>query len=186
MIETQGDELDIVHAAATDACVLLTGDPAASAPLAYQIHCLSARRDREFIVLDCGSPAAIVEERLETWVGAHANSCGDLATANMGTVLLKDVNRLQLPLQRKLANVLIRKFTRIGERGPRLIATTGECLTRRVSEGTFDGDLFYRLNMIHMVLAGSRRPRVNSTPYAVKARDRRAPAPACDNPPGDR
>ena len=184
MIETLGDELDIMHAAETDACVLLTGDPADSAPLAYQIHCLSARRDREFMVLDCGSASHIVEKRLDTWVAARTNGCGDLPMPAIGTVLLKDVNRLQPSLQRKLAAALIKKFTRLGERGPRLIATSGECLTRRVSEGTFDDELFYRLNMIHMVLPEGGRPRV-SRAYAVKARDRRASARVSDKGRGD-
>jgi DNA-binding NtrC family response regulator len=185
MTEPLSDELDIEHAAATSACVLLTGDPADSTPLAYQIHRLSACRDRAFMVLDCGSPPQIVEARLDSWVAARRNGCGDLALPTIGTVLLKDVNLLQPALQRKLATVLVSKSARAGDRGPRLIATTGECLTRRVTEGTFDDELFYRLNMIHMVLPGSRRARVASTPYPVKARDRREPARTRDKRSGE-
>ena len=157
---TSRDELDIAHAAASDACVLLTGDPADSTALAYQIHRLSGRRDGEFVVVDCASPAHVVEQHLDAWLDAGTGRSNLHATpAATRTVLLKEVGRLQPRLQRKLAAALAAAPSLAGRRRQRLMASTGESLARRIDEGTFDDELFYRLNVIHMVLPDGRRQR---------------------------
>lgn len=148
------DSVDVMHAATTDACVLLNGDPAAATPLAQHIHHLSAHRQGEFVVLDCDAPPDVIEERLDEWFGpsdATDNAPG-------GTVFLKEIGRLHPRLQRRLVRKLENRRL-APERSPRVIASTGEPLTRRVREGTFNHELFYRLNVIRVVVSSSRRDR---------------------------
>ena len=143
--------LDTDHAAAADTCVLLSGDPETSTPLAYHIHLRSKRRDGEFIVLDCGTSSNVVEARLNEWFTGEGHSPGDYPVV-AGTLLLKDIGRLELRVQRELAKALARRDRRQADRRPRVIASTAESLMGRVREGTFDDTLFYRLNVIHVVL----------------------------------
>ena len=149
---------DVEHAAAADTCVLLSGDPEASTPLAYHIHQLSRQRDGEFAVLDCGSSSKVVEDRFNEWFSCDRKTSGDRPV--VGTVLLKDIGRLEPRLQRELAEALARRNARPANRR-RVLASTAECLVGRVLEGTFDDTLFYRLNAIHVVLPdqGSSRQR---------------------------
>lgn len=158
----QNDSLDVEQAAATDACVLLTGNPADTMPLAYQIHRLSARRDGDVVVLDCASPEPVVEAHLDEWFGTAPKDKADATAPAPGTVLLKNVERLELRLQRKLVTALSRRAPHERHRRQGVIAFTGESLADRVREGTFDGTLFYRLNTIHVVVPagglGSRLP----------------------------
>jgi DNA-binding NtrC family response regulator len=78
--------------------------------------------------------------------------------AQAGTVLLQDVWRLTPALQRRFADHLVslRTAGSHGQSRRRLMASSAEPLLPRVLDGTFDDRLFYRLNVIHVVLAADR------------------------------
>lgn len=149
--------LDLRTAVQSDACVLLTGDGDAVQAAAYRIHSLSGWRHGPFTIVDCGWPEAMVESVLS---GAFADTEPTTPTepyprlAQSGTVLLQDVGRLGPAMQSRLADLLIqlRGSRRRGRSSRRLMASTSEPLLPRVLEGTFNDRLFYRLNLIHLVI----------------------------------
>lgn len=149
--------LDLRTAVQSDACVLLTGDEDAVQAAAYRIHSLSGWRHGPFTIVDCGWPEAMVESAL---FGAFADIEPPTPTepyprlAQSGTVLLQNVGRLGPAMQSKVADLLtqVRGSRRQGRSRRRLMASTSEPLLPRVLEGTFDDRLFYRLNLIHLVI----------------------------------
>jgi DNA-binding NtrC family response regulator len=151
-------DLELAGAAQTDACVLVTGRRDAAQNVAYRIHCLSGWRHGPFMVVDCGWPDAVLEERLfAVWPGTgtpHAEERPHARRAQAGTVLLQEVGRLSPSLQVRLADRLedLRGYKGYGRSRLRLMASSSESLERRVAEGTFDDRLFYRLNVIHVIL----------------------------------
>jgi transcriptional regulator of acetoin/glycerol metabolism len=78
--------------------------------------------------------------------------------ARAGTVLLHQVGRLGRAVQSRLADrlVLLRAQTRPHWARWRLLASTSEALLARVADGTFDDRLYYRLNVIHLVIPSGR------------------------------
>jgi two-component system nitrogen regulation response regulator NtrX len=139
-----GLEWDLPLAAQSGAPVLLTGKKDAVEALAYRIHILSEWRYGPFIVVDCGWP----EERVEAVTYLNSRH------GQGGTVLLQEVGRLSGWFQSVLADRLASIHqTGRGERfARRLIASTSEPLLPRVNDGTFDDRLYYRLNVVHIVL----------------------------------
>jgi DNA-binding NtrC family response regulator len=166
--------LDLRTAVQSDACVLLTGDENAVQTVAYRIHSLSGWRHGPFTVIDCGWPDARVESVLfdafaDTEPPTPAEPYPRLAQS--GTVLLREVGRLGATMQSTLADLLVRLRgqRRRGRSRRRLMASTSEPLLPRVLDGTFDDRLFYRLNLIHLVIrsggsAGDTRPSASRVP----------------------
>ena len=166
--------LDLRTAVQSDACVLLTGDEDAVQAAAHRIHSLSGWRHGPFTIVDCGWPEAMVESEL---FGAFADIEPPTPTepyprlAQSGTVLLQNVGRLGPAMQSKVADLLtrVRGSRRRGQSRRRLMASTSEPLLPRVLEGTFDDRLFYRLNLIHLVIrsegtTGNTRATVSPAP----------------------
>jgi DNA-binding NtrC family response regulator len=151
-------DLELSGAAQTDACLLVTGRRDAAQSVAYRIHCMSGWRHGPFIVMDCGWPDAALEERLfAVWPGTNAKDPEGLPHARLaqaGTVLLQEVGRLSPSFQVRLADRLedLRGCAGYGRSRLRLMASSSESLERRVIEGTFDDRLFYRLNVIHVMV----------------------------------
>lgn len=147
-----GLEWDLPIAAQSGATVLLTGSKDAAEALAYRIHSLSDWRYGPFVVVDCGWPEARIESLLlGTAVTDPARGSVRYLSAKHGqggTVLLQEVGRLSATFQSVLAD---RLAARPGLRR-RLIASTSAPLLPRVDDGTFDDRLYYRLNVIHIVL----------------------------------
>jgi DNA-binding NtrC family response regulator len=172
-------DLDLMSAVRSDACVLLTGKEDAVRALAYRIHSLSWWRRGPFTVVDCALPGDNVERVL---FGMFAESglpgAGEphAVPAQAGTVLLQNIGHLPPAAQVRVADRLMY----LGERQPpgrprcRLMASTTESLLPRVIDGTFDDRLFYRLNVIHMVIPDdrntdeTRRVRGVGGRYAIK------------------
>lgn len=156
-------ELDVIQASRTSACVLFTGVPNAKG-IALQIHGLSGWRWGPFMSIDCGASDWILEQQLFDVLKEGADlERGSEPRAELrqdGTIFLYEVGKLSLALQARLSAAL-------GSGGPgetkrrvrkRVMASTSVSLLDRVRAGTFDDRLFYRLNAIHVALAGQEMP----------------------------
>jgi two-component system response regulator PilR (NtrC family) len=153
----------IPKAAASKTNVLICGESGTGKELvARAIHNLSPRRDKPFIPLNCGGiPETLLESELfghkkGSFTGAVTDKIGLFQAANGGTVFLDEIGDLPLFLQVKLLRaVQERSFKPVGETEDvrvdiRIISATNMDLERRVIEGKFREDLFYRLNVIHL------------------------------------
>jgi DNA-binding NtrC family response regulator len=172
-----GDDADssiadfyITQAVQSDVCVLLTGPHQAVEALAYRIHSLSGWRHGPFITVNCGWPEAALEHRLFGALNDEADaprvSAGPtLRLAQAGTVLLQEVGRLSSPFQARLADRLseLRGHGGYARCRRRVMASTSEVLLPRVLDGTFNDQLFYRLNAIHLVVSGGMESRWDSS-----------------------
>jgi DNA-binding NtrC family response regulator len=149
------ETVEMLQAAQTDACLLLTGFTDARS-LALRIHRLSKWRWSPFVVVDCGWPEPLLEELL---FGVpphdmHAEGAGSAyRLLGSGTIFLHEVGRLRHSLQARLLEVLAHTSTQGKSRfsRKRVISSTSERLWQRIVDGTFDDRLFYRLNAIHFV-----------------------------------
>jgi DNA-binding NtrC family response regulator len=158
-----GDDVqqDLDAAACSDINVLITGgDPDSREFLARRIHGDSDRQDRPFVILDrraaaemFGKPLAQLCECLEADVDqCHA---GPQHQGPGGTCLIEEVGDLSWDQQTRLLFYLVRRagVARAGAAGdPRIITASSYWLFDRIGSTEFRTDLFYRLNLIHVVL----------------------------------
>jgi DNA-binding NtrC family response regulator len=154
-----------VFVAATDATVLLQGESGTGKELISRlIHNSSPRRGGPFIRVNC---AALSESILESelfghekgaFTGAHASKPGRFELADGGTLLLDEISETSEKLQAELLRVIEEKeFERVGGTRTvrvdvRIIATTNRDLAEEVAQKRFREDLFYRLNVVPLVL----------------------------------
>ena len=132
--------------------------------LAYYIHKSSQRRDKPFIAINCAAlPEGLLESELfghekGSFTGAIARKIGKFELANDGTILLDEISEMEHQLQAKLLRVLQEyEIDRVGGRIPipidiRIISTTNKDLKEEVKKGNFREDLFYRLNVIPLMI----------------------------------
>ena len=151
--------------APSNATVLVEGESGTGKELvAKSIHFNSSRRDKPFIAINC---SALVENLLESelfghekgaFTGAVAKKKGRFELADSGTLFLDEIGELSQNLQVKLLRVLQEKiFERVGGTRPivvdiRVIAATNKNLKEEMINGRFREDLFYRLNVVRIVL----------------------------------
>lgn len=153
---------DIVSASRSDAPVLLTGDAEQAETLARQIHGLSGWRHGAFVVLECGLPEAELVAALQRLLFFDIDAAAGQPEARLrqnGTVLLRNVEKLSLAAQNVVGDWLeSSRFDRKRRTGRRLMASTSESLLPAVLAGNFDADVYYRLNVLHLVLPSDVRP----------------------------
>lgn len=148
-------QFDVLTAARTDACVLLTGRTREVRDLAYLIHKISGWGDGGFRVIDCTRPEEELLQRLYVSVAGPAEYDSQVPHARPaqdGSVLLQEVGRLSICLQRGLADLLEELRGRGSARylRRRIMACNSYPLLPSVMAGEFDDRLFYRLNVIHL------------------------------------
>jgi PAS domain S-box-containing protein len=162
-----------IRAAGTPATVLLRGESGTGKELfAHAIHNASSRKKGQFVRINC---AALPEELLESELfgyeeGAFTGALkggkkGLFEEASRGTIFLDEIGEISLSLQKKLLRVLQEKeITKVGSTMPvsvdvRVIAATNADLELKVREGTFREDLYYRLNVLPILLPPLRKIR---------------------------
>ncbi|HHD7533609.1 TPA: sigma 54-interacting transcriptional regulator, partial [Escherichia coli] len=158
--------------ALSQASVLISGESGTGKELiARAIHYNSRRAKGPFIKVNCAAlPESLLESELfghekGAFTGAQTLRQGLFERANEGTLLLDEIGEMPLVLQAKLLRILQeREFERIGGHQTikvdiRIIAATNRDLQAMVKEGTFREDLFYRLNVIHLILPPLRDRR---------------------------
>jgi len=151
--------------AETDATVLIEGESGTGKELAARaIHYESKRKNGPLVILDCGAiPSNLVESDFfghekGAFTDAREQRAGKFEEARVGSIFLDEVGDLPLDSQMKLLRVLQEKqFTRVGGNTPiradvRVIAATNKNLEKQVNSGKFREDLFYRLNVLRLVL----------------------------------
>jgi DNA-binding NtrC family response regulator len=171
------DVLDTAdQVAPSTASILISGESGTGKELmAAYIHKKSLRKSGPFISLNC---AAIPENLLESelfghekgaFTGAVARRIGKFEEATGGTLFLDEISEMDINLQAKLLRAIQEKeIDRIGSNKPikvdiRLVATTNRDLEKEVKAGTFRQDLYYRLNVINLILPPLRE-RKNDIP----------------------
>lgn len=156
-----------------DSTVLIHGESGTGKEvLAKYIHSNSNRKEESFIKVNCAAiPKDLFESELfgyeeGAFTGAgKQGKPGMFELANNGTILLDEVGELPLPVQSKLLRVIQeREIYRVGGKDPtslnvRIIAATNRDLKQEVTEGNFREDLYFRLNVIPVVIPPLRERR---------------------------
>ncbi len=156
--------------APTEATILITGDSGTGKELlARTIHELSGRRKGKMVVVDCGSiPPSLVESELfghekGAYTGAARRTKGRFEEAQGGTVFLDEISELPLEVQSRLLRFVQEKElirvggTRSQRLDVRILAATNRGLEDEVAAGRFREDLFYRINVVRLVLPPLRQ-----------------------------
>ncbi len=155
----------IEQVASRETTVLITGESGTGKELvARQIHKLSERSDKPFVAINCAAiPESLIESELfgherGAFTSAQDKRIGHFELAHGGTLFLDEIGELSLPVQVKMLRFLQEKeFYRVGSSTPiqvdvRIIAATNKNLEDLVREKKFRQDLFYRINVIHLLL----------------------------------
>ncbi len=172
-----------------DVPVLLSGETGVGKEVMARRLCgYSRRAGKPFLKLNCAAlPPELAESELfgstkGAFTGATADRQGRFETAQGGTILLDEIGDMDLRLQTKLLQVL-----QDGEIQPlgsnrtikvdvRVMAATHRDLNRSIQEGTFREDLYYRLNVVKIVIPPLRERRDEILPLAETLLARHAPA----------
>lgn len=179
-----GDKMDrisevIDQVAATDVTVLIQGESGVGKEIvARALHLNSPRRDKPFIKVNC---AALPEKLLESelfgyekgaFTGAYRRKPGKFELAHNGSIFLDEIGDISPPLQAKLLQVLQDgEFSRLGGKtdiqvDARVLVATNRDLDEAVRDGRFREDLYYRLNVVN-ILVPPLRERRREIPFFV-------------------
>ncbi|WP_447971719.1 sigma-54 interaction domain-containing protein [Nitrospira sp. M1] len=169
----------IRRAGNSQATVLIRGESGTGKELvAKAIHTSSLRKSGPFIPLHCAAvPDSLIESTMfgyerGAFTGANMTRRGKLEQASGGTLFLDEVGDIPLSTQVKLLRVLQeREYERVGgthllAADIRIIAATHRDLEAMVLSGTFREDLYYRLNVVPMILAPLRERQEDIIPLA--------------------
>src|SRR5512136_932322 len=160
----------IEKVASTDSTVLITGESGTGKEMAARaVHLQGARKDRAFVSVNCAAlPENLLESELfghvkGSFTGAVSDKKGMFESASAGTIFLDEVGETSPWTQVKLFRVLQeRTIRRVGgnEEIPvdvRIIAASNQDLKKRIEEGKFREELFYRLNVISFEMPALRK-----------------------------
>jgi len=149
----------------TNATVLITGESGTGKELvAQKIHRTSNRADKPYISINCAAmPNELLESELfgyrkGSFTGAYKDEIGIIRRADGGTLLLDEIAEMDLELQSKLLRFLQeREVRQIGDAishpvDVRIICITNKDLMKEVESGRFREDLYYRINVINIVV----------------------------------
>ncbi len=162
----------IQQVAPTKATILIQGESGTGKELiANSIHSLSPRKGKPFVAVHC---ASLSENLLESelfghekgaFTGAHERHIGRFEKANGGTLFLDEISEISPSIQVKLLRVLQETaFERVGgtqtlKVDVRVISATNTQLKKKVEEGTFREDLYYRLHVVQIDIPPLRERR---------------------------
>ncbi len=151
--------------AQSSATILIRGDSGTGKEMiAREIHAQSPRADKPLLCVNCAAlSSSLLESELfghekGAFTGADQVRMGRFELADGGTILLDEISEMNLQLQAKLLRVLQeREFERVGSSmtrqvNVRVVATTNRDLESWVREGKFREDLYYRLNVVPVVV----------------------------------
>jgi len=165
--------------ARTNTTILITGETGTGKELITRfIHNKSTRKDRPFVVVNCGAiPDTLLESELfgyerGAFTGAYAQHRGKCEIAHGGTIFFDEIGELPYHLQHKILRVIEQKeFDRISGKFPikvdiRVIAASNKNLEDEVKKENFRADLFYRLNVATIYLPPLRERIEDIEPLA--------------------
>ena len=172
---------EIQLVAACDAKVLISGKSGVGKELVAQaLHKCSPRSRRPFVPMNCaGIPETLLESELfghvrGSFTGAHRDRPGKLEMADQGTVFLDEIGEMTLRMQGLLLRFLeTGEIQKVGSDvlartvNVRVIAATNRDLRDMISEGQFREDLYYRLNVVNLVIPPLRE-RKSDVPILVE------------------
>jgi DNA-binding NtrC family response regulator len=172
--------------------VLIQGESGVGKELvARSIHTESGRRDRPFVVVDCGMlnenllQNELFGHQKGAFTGATALKHGLFEVADTGTIFLDEIGEITPAIQAKLLRVLeTGAFRRLGSTADmqvdvRLVAATNRDLLQMSREGTFREDLFYRLN-VFPIRVPPLRERADDIPVLARHFLRRSTHPGAE------
>ncbi len=161
---------EILRAAPSRATVLIRGESGVGKELvARAVHFASPRKDSTFVCLNC---AALSETLLESelfghergaFTGATDRKTGKFESADKGTLMLDEIGEMSPSIQAKFLRVLEgHPFERVGgseqiKVDVRVIAATNRDLEKAVTEGAFRRDLYFRLNVVEILVPALRK-----------------------------
>lgn len=168
-----GLQQEVDRIARSDAKVLITGESGVGKEIvARSIHTRGPRAANIFAQVNCaGLPETLLESELfghvkGSFTGAYRDKPGKLETAHNGTVFLDEIGEMTLRMQGLLLRFLeTGELQKVGADGGghhvnvRVIAATNRNLRYMIGQGTFREDLFYRMNVIHLVVPPLRERR---------------------------
>lgn len=164
----------------TDIPVLVLGESGTGKELvAKALHNFGARRRKKLVAVNCAAiPAELLEAEIfghvkGSFTGAHKDRLGYAEAAEGGTLFLDEIGEIPMDLQAKLL-----RFLQDGEIRPvgsnvtkkvdvRIVAATNRDLQKRVQEGQFREDLYYRLAVLNLELPALRE-RAEDIPHLIK------------------
>jgi len=171
---------EIQRAAPTDSYVLISGENGTGKELvARAVFSMSNRKDGPFVDVNC---AAIPEELIESelfgyekgaFTGASGKKIGKFDMADGGTILLDEIGDMSIMTQAKILRILQEQtFARVGgtktiKVDVRVLAATNQNLKKKIEDGTFREDLFYRLNVIPLHVP-PLRDRLEDIPLLIE------------------
>src|SRR5437870_3455411 len=169
----------IERVADTDSTILVLGESGTGKELvARALHFNSRRQSAPFVPINCSAlPENLLESELfghrrGSFTGAINDKKGLFQEADGGTIFLDEVGTMSAMLQSRLLRVLQeREVRRVGENTPiyvnvRVVAASNEPLEKKIKDGSFREDLYYRLNVIQAPLP-SLRERRDDVPLLV-------------------
>lgn len=164
----------IEQIADTKSTVLILGESGTGKELvAKAIHYNSNRKEFPFVAINCAAiPETLIESELfgsekGAFTDAYAKRIGKFEMADKGTLFLDEIGELSTATQSKLLRVLQeREFVRIGGTKPvkvdvRLLTATNKDLEKAVEKGMFRSDLYYRINVVPIVIPPLRERKAD-------------------------